>query len=783
MKVSIKKSLGRSGKDGLKVRCANGEVVSASSLREYCTLLKCIVGYGVRYGIFVLGAILLLTLTIRFTAPVKDGDFFWHVKYGEYMVENRTIVPDHSIYSWTPADNNIVKCNWIADILLYLMHRNGGLPLLFAFRYLCVFAVIGIVWTFAWQLRQGRDVFTFLILAIVLLSSYGASFLKPEIISMVFMALLSGLYFSVKSALWGRWGAKPFLLYPLIFLVWVNVHEVFIFGLAILGLITFGEILNYMFSRKCALTGRGMRYLLTGALMSLSATFVTPYGFRLHLEYYNSFLRLLSRNDDLCFDAVNAYQTIFHSAFYHTRYVDYWVIMLIFFAALFSVLMWKKKEWDWAILLPSIFLTLIYARYVRATYYWPAFWGMSIIYLQSKVGPYRQITPKVGAVLKSGFILLFLFISSRAIYDARLSPFLNQYLGLGIGYANPVQESAFLKEHKPGNLLYNSYGVGGYLIYDLYPEHKVFIDPRYFPYREWYPEYVEFNNGQMPIDEFQKKYPFDIALMDYHSSKNAINKFILSHEWKPVFYGISAIVFLRKDNASKYDLEILDKGRFNDLRTLHQAYTVFNVAQNLDDLDTSAYILELIKKRFCSIPGYENTVKVCALYQDGLMAKKEGNYEGAFARLNILGLTPNKINANNTLVKLRNWKANQLVRKGEYRKALNLMEATLQVIPGYVVGLYNAGIISYMIETRENSRTIEKGHKPGVLEVESTKENTMTWRNYFERFLKMAPRHPQAWIAREVLEGKGLPSDVPKLSSHKIVNSNNGIRADSLKKD
>jgi len=80
------------------------------------------------------------------------------------MVEQRTPVPDHSIYSLTPADNKAVKCNWTADILLYLMHKAGGLPLLFAFRYLCMLFLLWLIWLYAGRVGQGKNVFTFFLL-------------------------------------------------------------------------------------------------------------------------------------------------------------------------------------------------------------------------------------------------------------------------------------------------------------------------------------------------------------------------------------------------------------------------------------------------------------------------------------------------------------------------------------------------------------------------------------------------------------------------------------------
>ena len=694
----------------------------------------------------MLGAILFITVFVRFAAPVKDGDFFWHVKYGEYMIENRTPVPDHSLYSWTPANNKAIYCTWIGDIFLYLMNRAGGLPLLVVFRYLCTFTLIFAVWAYAWRMGQGRDIFTFIVLIIVVLSSYSASFLKPEIMSMVFMAIASGLYFSVKASLWGKWGTKPFLFYPFLFLLWVNIHGVFLFGLLLLALITFGETLNYRFSRQCSLTAQGMRHLLTGAVLSLLATFATPYGYKLHLYLFND--RVLGEGR-LSVKHVAAFQPIFDRTFFHMHYVELWVIMLMSFVVLYSLLVWKKWEWDWAVLLPTIFLALFFARFVRATYYWPAFWGMSLIYLRTRIGPYWQITPRAGTALKSAFILLFLFLSGRAIYDSRFSPFLNQWLGFGIGYANPVQASEFLKEHRPGKLLYNSYGVGGYLIYDLYPGYKVFCDPRFFPYKEWYAQYREFNNAEMRLSEFQDKYPFDVAVVDYHFSKKAINKFLLSRQWAPVFYGPSAVIFVREDAGFSYDIHRLDKHRFDGLKTLHQAYTVFIVAQNIDDLETSCHILELIKKKFSYMAEYEKIVRVCTIYQEALAAMAEGDYEKAFAKLNPVGLYPNRLKANASLVKLRNWKVRGLVKNGEYREALGLIEATLQVIPVHVTGLYNAGIIGYIIETRENSQ------KESDVRTRAPDKKAANWKNYLKRFLELAPNHQNAPIARDVLEGRG----------------------------
>ena len=704
----------------------------------------------------MLGAVLVMTLVIRFAVPVRDGDFFWHVKCGEYMVENKTLIPDHAIYSWTPANNKAIYCTWIADILLYSIHQIGGMPLLYTFRYLCFFALIGVIWIYAWHMGQGKDVFTFLLLLIVLLSSQGAAYLKPEIISMVFMSITSFVYFAVRSCLWKKWGTKPFLLYPLLFLFWVNSHGVFIFGLALLALITLGEIMNKFFSPRSSLPNQGLRHLIIGLFLSLAATFITPYGYKLHLYLFNDIV-LGKMSPGM--KTTLAYATIFKFPLSHL--VDFWVIMLLFFLVLFLFLVLKVHELNFAILLPTIFLAFYFVRYNRAAFYWPAFWSMSLIYSRNKVRPFWYNIPRLKTVFSTGIILLFLFLSARAIYDSGLRPFKFEWLGFGTSYFNPVQESAFLKNNRPGRLLYNSYNTGGYLIYDLYPVYKVFIDPRYFPYKEWFAGYLDFQNGRKPLSEFSRKYPFDVAILDYFSSQTPIAKFLFSKKWDPVFYGPSAIVFVKKDINFRHDIKTLDKHRFDNLRNLEQAYTVFITAQNLNDLDTSGYILQFIRKEFSYFAGYKNVVRVCTLYQEGMTAFAKKNYEKALAKLNKTEAKGNTIRANWALKQLWNWKAKQFVEKGKYKEALPLVEKIIKVYPSSVESLYNAGILAYLIEDLEKGKKRKAVLRQSKFSEKILNKDTLNWNDYLERFLKLAPNHEKAQIANQVLEGKGLPKKVP----------------------
>ena len=81
-----------------------------------------------------------------------------------------------------------------------------------------------------------------------------------------------------------------------------------------------------------------------------------------------------------------------------------------------------------------------------------------------------------------------------------------------------------------------------------------------------------------------------------------------------------------------------------------------------------------------------------------------------------------------------------------------LIEETLRAIPTHIGSLFDAGIIGYTICKMQNSGKKTDGQKHSPAE-------TVNWQNYLKHFLELAPNHQNVWIARQVLEGKGLPSE------------------------
>jgi hypothetical protein len=90
------------------------------------------------------GAVILTTLVAILCAkPVIDSDLWYHMAYGRQILETGSLRLDHTAFSWTPSDNAVIYCAWIAQLLFLTLHDLAGLTGLFVLRYVVVAGAFG----------------------------------------------------------------------------------------------------------------------------------------------------------------------------------------------------------------------------------------------------------------------------------------------------------------------------------------------------------------------------------------------------------------------------------------------------------------------------------------------------------------------------------------------------------------------------------------------------------------------------------------------------------------
>jgi len=718
-----------------------------------------------------LGLLVLFTLGIRFAEPVRDGDLWWQMAYGRYLIEHGTLIPDHTVFTWTPADGSAIYCAWLSEIFLYLLYQVGSLPALFAFRYLCLLIFLLALWLQARRLGVAGHPLTWLICLLGVLMSQSGAYIKPEIFSYVLMTITVLIWWHIKTG--GHTAWRCCYLFPVIMVFWVNSHGGFIFGAAFLFVIGLGEALNTFFSPSEALPASVRRHLFVGFFLSALAIFVTPYGWRYPAYLIPSLLGKTSEG----MRVVRAYVSTLDPSVAHFHYTTY-----LFLAGVILLgLMWHQvKRWrlDWALVLTNVIFAFLYTRFLRTTYYWAPIFCLSAVHLLTRRPPWFWPKGRAAACGIGGTIaLLCVFLGARASFDAVCKPYGPRWFGFGISYQNPVEEGAFIRANLSAYRLGNDYSGGGYLLWALWPDMKVFIDPRKFPFKAWLNQYGAFRSGRK-VSDFMRNFPCEVWCIRYECRK-LITWFIRSPNWKVAFYGPSAAVFAREDVPLVEQTPQAGQG-IGKIKNITQALFVFTFAVTIRQWDDARIVLAGMRERF-RCPSDQPKIQTASHWLAGTLAYFRRDYEKAVEHLEACR-RGRIIRTESLLAKCYNHLTVLAWSKWDDSKALSAAQAALAVKPGDPYALLNAGVIEWYLS--ERLRTQETPHGPSDVEAKdrSVFQRQPPWRQHLQAFLKRAkevPRRPTSaidmaeGILRGTYDGRPLlarPAEPPLLADGVGVN-------------
>ncbi len=619
--------------------------------------------------------LVLVCAGVMYAQPVEDGDLWFHLAYAKFMIQNHTLIPDHTIYSWTPASGLEIYCAWIPELILYALYEKGGLPLLFALRYLCLAVFILLVILFAKRAGILWHPLTWLICLTGVLMSCAGLLIKPEMLSYVFMSLMVFLWLSIKSHPRRAWLCY---LIPVLLLIWINSHGAVIFGMVFIGTLLLGELANMLLSRDEALPPDIRRHFFIAVLLCLPVVLLTPYGWEYPAQLIQEYV-VHKQNKLNDYMDIRAYQSIFTP-----RTSQHYVQYLIIATAVLAGLLWPKvrsRKTDWTLILMNLAFGLLYMKFVRTTYFWAivvTFTSLSLLAGKETWAWYRKYT--LQRYFLAVVLAVFFFLSGRSLYESACKPL----FGFWINYVSPIEEAEFIRSNLSGLRMGNDYNSGAYLLWALWPQQKVFIDARYFPYKAWYGDYSQFLDGKNVIP-FLKKYPCDFWFLSY--SFPGLEYFRKCPDWRLAHYGPSGCIFTRKG------IELPESpGRaaaFDTKLTLYQASEVLKFALAIDDLETARKIAgSVIEDSYLCPPkkalSFEARIRLgSALERHGLIDESIEQYSKA---LEVDRKKPE------VYVKL----GNLYTRKHDPDKAIDHYTAALSIQPDSLEAMNNLSIIYAM---------------------------------------------------------------------------------------
>ena len=509
---------------------------------------------------------------------------------GEYFFNHHAWSIDHSVFSWTPASKDWPYVSWLGSSLMYLVYIIFPLPVLFALPAIlkCIVFLLYLAYLRSISAHVNLETLSlFLIIALCMHSP-----VKPAIFSWFFFSLCVAIYFSTRRQVSRRW----YLWYPIIFLLWVNTHGAFLFGLLFLCLAFLSECLVSLLDnsqyKKTYLLGFGVSIAL-----SFIVLIINPYG----LEYLRGiaqgtlFVQDFADPSKYVSEYTHLWSTFMPTGVKVQFTISSWyAIFLLAMYVLFVLLAYRKgRRPDIASTVLTIFFFAASMLYARCL----AFFGLvSLFSISYFLATTKDILPsKYTTAIIAGYLL---YASASVAYSDITQMPRHVSIAQNVQRIYPFQAVQFLKDNQLPQPILNTYLEGGYLLWSLYPDYKVFVDPRYGPYRKNIIEDAFAFQSSKSVDDIKKtlaKYPANTVFIG-HQFINLFVSFLQLPEWKLVYFDNSATIFVRK-SALRNDVQLdMSVSRFANLDSADSLKMFFDMYMRLNSPANARIIRDIYKR-------------------------------------------------------------------------------------------------------------------------------------------------------------------------------------------
>ncbi len=507
--------------------------------------------------LLIILASVYFSLFFLYEQNMTNFDYGKLVKYGEVIMEKGEVFSTN-YFSYTHPDYPFVNHHWGSGLIFYFVHHLfgfGGLTILALLLNLA--ALLLIIFT-ANKIGNTRlNIFAILLTLPLLVSRNDP---RPEAFSIFFFALsiflLLGFYKNSINKYW-------LLLLPLIQLLWINLHILFFFGL----------FLQLIFLVQVFLTKdkKSLRFFMGFIfILSFGFSFINPF-------FAEAVFYPLKIMGDINYPVEE------NMPLFTLReiggYPPYFIHFEILFGLSLLLIYFWVRNFDSSrnhlyILACLLFFGLLTLYRIRASVF---FAYIFIIFISQTVSFLKVYSPK--KINKTSNFLIFASIAFILMIPLfHYYPYGERGVRFGTGINKKLDDAAvFFKNYKLSGPVFNNFDIGDYLIYNLYPNEKVFVDSR----PEAYPK-IFFGEKLLPAFKNEKKwleldhtYDFNTIFLALHPQvKNFIYRRLYDSQWFVVFYDRYSIIFV-KNNAINNKIIRNDLIRKRNIEILKQEIDTF----------------------------------------------------------------------------------------------------------------------------------------------------------------------------------------------------------------
>ncbi len=462
-----------------------------------------------------------------------DGDLGRHLTVGSYILDSGKI-PTLDIFSHTMAGEPFTPHEWLTEIIFTLANRWLGLTGV-VFLTSIIIALVWYLLGYEVMKRSGGFYFSLLVVIIGIAASSIHWLSRPHIFTYIFLLLWIKMYSSNISIY------KKCAALALIMIVWVNSHGAFITGLVYIGIDVAVFFISSIFSKSDNKDFNQLKKSLLIFLASCVAIILNPAGFQILGTVFNFLQNKYLTSQTLEYQPPNLLAPSF---------IPFTIFLLICAYFLFRFRKHSKLVDAIQIVIWSIFgiisarnipLAIIVGLPILSTYHGKKNNVDNTINDEKKTSSrnehrYPRLAVGIALPVLISIAVLVLVLKGPGMIQR------NEFLTMRF----PVKAVDYVIAHPIEGNMFNEFTWGGYLLYRLWPEQKVFIDGQTDFYGENLTrEYADVYNANKNIEEILNKYSIKWVIVR-HNSKLAYELENHPDLWKLDYKDELSVIYSRK---------------------------------------------------------------------------------------------------------------------------------------------------------------------------------------------------------------------------------------------
>jgi len=493
--------------------------------------------------------ILFLFFSISFLQiHVYNYDFWWHLATGKYIVENKSL-PQNDPFSYTSHETTsqrksiILKGNWLAEVIFYKVYMFLDLKGIIIIRSLLL--LLFLFFVFLSIKKQGASDLVALILiagVFILVKSFPGE--RPQLFTFV---VFSSIFYLIEDFRLRR--SKKIFFIPVLILVLSNMHPGYIVCIFLISLYLSGEGVLYVLKKD--FSNEGFRALFIVWILTIMFALLNPNGLSAFREIF-----FIGKHTE----GIVEFMPTFYIYTNKFKPIDYsYIIFLVF--SLLSVRYFRKIGLvHMLVLIVFTVMSFVSIRYVIFYMCVAApILAKIIINLRDE-----RIFERFLRILKPREGFLYLIACIIGIFFILNSiPALARYeFRADTSFSTPKGAADFLENLQIKGNMFNEYGFGGYLIWRLYPNKKVFIDGRslepdvYDEYRIVASASIEQNQSwEDTMRRYNISYIFMPPLMPRGEVYPLVEELFEREDWTLIYNDQLSLIFLRNNSGNQHIID------------------------------------------------------------------------------------------------------------------------------------------------------------------------------------------------------------------------------------